>query len=150
MNWGVKLPDKAPTFETAVARFQQFLRSNQWPEKIVWIQMQDLLLTGKKLLYARIPPSKSREVAAQETFEQGVKQGRGVLLGALFELRGASFCYVWVPPNDEEAARSLMPAEIKSRIPNDRVPVTLIRNRLLWWWLRVRLRRKQSDKGWFH
>jgi hypothetical protein len=140
------LSEKTPDFEVQVAIFQQFLRANQYSDKIVWILPQDLLLTGKRLFYARIPVSKLRDVVARQTFEKGIAQGRGVLLGTLFELQGTSFCYVWVPANDDEAARSLMPTGVKLSIRTDRISVTTVRSLLLWWCLKIRFRQKQALK----
>ncbi|HKW62035.1 MAG TPA: hypothetical protein VJN89_05770 [Candidatus Acidoferrum sp.] len=136
------------SFESEVAGFQQFLGTNHWPDKIAWIQTEDLLVTGTRLLYARIPASEAREIAARQTFEQGITQGRGVLLAGCFELQGTSFCFVWVPANDDEARRALMPVGVKLSVPTDRVPVKRIRSPLLWWWLTFRMQRKQSNKEW--
>ena len=140
------MPEKAPNFEAEIARFQQFLRVNQFSEKILWIQPKDLLITGKRLLYVRSPVPKAREIVAQQTFEKGIGQGRGVLLKALFELHGKSFCFVWVPENDDEAARALMPAGVKLSIYTDRIPVTAVRSRLLWWCLKTRFSGKQVPR----
>jgi hypothetical protein len=138
-----ELPEKAPNFEAEIARFQQFLRVNQFSATILWIQPEDLLITGKRLLYVRFPVSKTREVVAQQTFEKGIGQQRGALLKALFELEGQSFCFVWVSENNDEAARAFMPAGVKLSIYTDRIPVTAVRSRLWWWCLKTRFRRKQ-------
>lgn len=143
-----RLPQSTPTFEAEVFRFQEFLRANRWSERIVWIQPQDLLLTGKQFCYLKMPVPKSRDTAARQAFDKGIQEGRGVLLASRLELQGTSYCYIWVPANDDEAMRALMPAGVKLSIPNDRVPVRLIRNRLLWWWLTFRLKQKQSNKEW--
>lgn len=95
-----------------------------------------------------MPVPKSRHTAARQAFEKGIQEGRGILLASRFELQGTSYCYVYVTANDDEEGRALMPAGVKLSIPNDRVPVTLIRNRLLWWWLMFRLKQKQLNKEW--
>lgn len=43
------MSEATPNFEAQVARFQQFLKSNQCSDKIVWLQPEDVLLTGKRL-----------------------------------------------------------------------------------------------------
>lgn len=70
------------------------------------------------------------------------------MLASGFELQGTSYCCVWVPANDDEAERALMPPGVKVKIPNERIRVTPITNPLLWWWLAFRLKQKQSNKEW--
>ena len=147
MNLGEsKLSQKTSNFELQVARFQQFLRANQRSEKIVWIELGDLLLTGKRHLYARIPTSDSRELAARRAFEKGIEQGRGVLFKAVFEVQGSSLCYVWVPRNNDEASLALMPAGVKLSILNSNIPVTAIESPFLWLWLKIRFSGTQGAK----
>jgi hypothetical protein len=44
-----------PDFDGALARFRAFLQQNNYSENVVWVMPEDILLTGKRSLYVRVP-----------------------------------------------------------------------------------------------
>lgn len=42
-------------FGAAVERFQQFLRANNYSGNLVWVMPEDVLTTGKRFIYVRVP-----------------------------------------------------------------------------------------------
>ncbi len=66
-------------FKNAVAKFQEFLKANQYSDQVVWVQPGDVLLTGKKLVYVRVSSQKTRDEMARKTYEEGMPRRRGVL-----------------------------------------------------------------------
>jgi len=138
-------------FEAGVKKFQECLRANRSPERILWIQPEDILLTGKRLFYVKILAPESRELAARQVYEIGAERGLGVLFGTICEVDGTTCCYVWIPANEDEAEAALMPADLKMSIKTDKVPTIAIRSRLFWWFLKLRFRHSQTHKGFlFH
>ena len=134
-------------FEADVCSFQEFLRGNGSPEKIIWIQPEDILLTGKRLFYLKTPVPESRGSAARQAYEAGLRRGLGVLFLTICELENATCCYVWTPENEEEAAQALMPVGLKMSIKADKISAIPVPSHLLWLLLRFRYRRRQANKG---
>jgi hypothetical protein len=44
-----------PDFDGAQARFRAFLKQNNYSENVIWVMSEDILLTGKRFLYVRVP-----------------------------------------------------------------------------------------------
>ena len=44
-----------PDFDGALTRFRAFLKQNNYAENVVWVMPEDILLTGKRFLYVRVP-----------------------------------------------------------------------------------------------
>jgi hypothetical protein len=105
-----------------------------------------MLLTGTKLIYARLPVPKTREVAVRRLFENGIAQGQGVLFEKFGDGDGASFCLVWVPSSEREAELALMPRGVKLSVLTDRILVTPVRTSVWWWFLGMLFHRKQGQK----
>jgi hypothetical protein len=66
------------SFGATVARFQEFLGQNQYPENILWLMPGDVLLSGKRFVYVRIPISAANEMKVREIYDEGVANGRGL------------------------------------------------------------------------
>jgi hypothetical protein len=138
------LPKALANFEAVVAEFEKFLQTNLYPGRIMWVQSEDVLLTGKRLVYVRIPAPKARAAAAQKIYESGMERGLGVLLGTICELDGMTCCHVWAPSNEQEAEESLMPAGVKMSVRSDKITGIPVKNHLWWFCLRIQYRRHQA------
>ena len=66
-------------FGMAVARFEKFLGQNNYPENIVWVMPEDVLLSGKRFAYVRVPVPATNEMKTRCVYDEGVALGRGLL-----------------------------------------------------------------------
>ena len=93
------------SFEESCGRFCEFLIRNGYPGEIVWITSDDLLVTGRRLFYVRLPNPDRGRVDARARFEEAAKKQSGVSFRAMFETDHRSLCTVWVPIDDSERER---------------------------------------------
>jgi hypothetical protein len=141
------IPENA-SFEEAVIAFQTFLEKCERSQRIAWVGSEDVLLTGKRFMYVRTPIAQSQAAKARETYEQGLKQGRGVRLETLCELNGITCCHVWVPQDEVDAAQSMMGKALHLSVRTDRIIGKPVQGDLRWRWLRWRYGPKQEQKKW--
>lgn len=138
------------TFDEAVTRFQRFLADNGYAREIVWVEPEDVLLTGTRKIYVRLRVPADRQNQAREMYETVVKLNCGLRMATLAENAEATYCYLWGRPEDHEREPQLWPRRgvamsvLQSESRRTAEPV---RNRLRWGWLSWRLRAKQELKG---
>jgi hypothetical protein len=133
-----------PNFEAAVTKFQEFLKANHHSDEITWVQPDDVLLTGEKLVYVRVPNQKTAREIARKTYEEGMPRRRGVLFRTICDLGSTTCSHAWTPENDDEAEGLLMPEGLKLTIQADRIKGVSIKSGVQWAYLRIRYRRKQN------
>jgi hypothetical protein len=138
------------SFGATVARFQEFLGQNQYPENILWLMPEDVLLPGKPFVYVCIPISAANEMKVRKIYDEGVANGRGLLMSTVCEMHSSTCCYVWYPRTQEEEPQGLWPhdgsVKLSAQMDSSRVLGKPVKNRLLWALLRLRNRRKQNLK----
>lgn len=145
-------------FGAASARFQRFLRANNYSERILWVMPEDVLMTGNRFVYVRVPIPDVNELKARQIYEEGLAQGRGLVMSTVCRMSASTYCCIWVPKSVEEVPQGIWPhdggvklyAKDKSSIPAGR-PIT---HGVLWTLLRFWHRKKQrlrnvlfSDRG---
>ena len=57
-----------------MARFRAFLKANNYSENIVWVMPEDILLTGKRFLYVRVPIPADNERRIRRMYDEGMTQ----------------------------------------------------------------------------
>lgn len=137
-------------FDAAVARFQQFLRANNFSEEILWVMPEDVLMTGERFIYIRVPIPAINELKARRVYEEGVAAGRGLLMSTVCRMNASTCCNIWFPKSVEEVPKGIWPhdgtlklsAMDKSSSPAGR-PIT---NGVLWVVLKFWHRKKQRLK----
>jgi hypothetical protein len=133
-------PDAAPNFQQAVARFRDFLRTNNYSDDIIWVTADDVLLTGKRLAYIRIPFPADNLQKVGRTYDEGVAQGRGLLMSTLCRMYGSTCCYLWFPRAAGEVPQGVWPADgglkLSARASVSTPICRPIRNRILWGFLK--------------
>ncbi len=77
------------SFGATVARFQEFLGQNQYSENILWLTPEDVLLSGKQSVYVRVPIPAANETKARKMYDEGVANGRGLLMSTICEMQGS-------------------------------------------------------------
>jgi hypothetical protein len=137
-------------FGAAVTRFQKFLGQNKYPESIVWLLPEDVLLSGKRFLYVRVPISAGNEVKVRETYAEGIAHGRGLLMSTICELGASTCCCVWYPRCQADVPQGLWPRDgsvkLSAKTESARVQGKPVKSRLLWALLKFRLPGKQNLK----
>jgi hypothetical protein len=139
-----------PSFETAIGQFQKLITKCSYSEKILWLTPEDVLLSGKTLVYVRVPVPADNEVRARQKYEEGLQGLRGLLISTLCEIPGFTCCFVWFPKTVYEEPQGLWPQDgsvkMTVRIRDARTSAKAVRSRLLWTSLRIRYWSHQGAK----
>jgi len=139
-----------PDFDGALARFRAFLKQNNYPENVVWVMPEDILLTGKRFIYVRVPIPAENEERIRRMYDDGVTQGRGLVMGTVCRMNQSTYSYLWFPRSAGEIPQGIWPtngdlklsASDKSSSPAGRP----IKHQMLWMLLKLWHHRKQSLK----
>ena len=83
------------TFADALAGFQRFLKATGYPETIVWVRPDGVLLADQAIIYVRTPAASESIRRVSHVFQDGIRYPRGVLLSCLCDLTTESCCYIW-------------------------------------------------------
>lgn len=94
-------------FDAAVERFQQFLRANNYSEKIVWVMPENVLTTGKRFIYVCVPVPAINEVKARRAYDEGLAEGRGLLMSTVCRMKASTYCYIWFPKSVEQVPQGI-------------------------------------------
>ncbi len=136
------------SFDEWLVNFRQFLGKNGYPEKVAWVTARDILLSGRRLIYVKVPVPDSNENEVRQLFDAGASEEWGILLDTICDTKDATYAFAWSPRNAREAERNLMRKGVKmSAAPREaRVPCEAVRSRLRWSYLQFKLRGKQQQK----
>ncbi len=140
--------NRYPNFDESLSKYRGFLEDNGYAKDVVWITPDDVLLSGRRLIYVRVPVPASNEREVRRLYERGMTEEKGVLLDTICEADGTTFSYAWVPRDQSEAELALMPVGLKMsvRTGTSRLPAKAVRSTLQWLFLRLRHHRQQRLK----
>jgi hypothetical protein len=125
-------PEMPASLDEACHRFSQFLRENDYPEQILWVEQSDVVWSQRHLSVRARSAQTVRERACQR-YEEGIKNGRGVSLHAFSELGENAVAVVIVPRDDEVGHRHLIPTGgLKLSVATKKLEARRIANRLIW------------------
>jgi hypothetical protein len=145
------MPSSAiPNFDAALAQFRAFLNRNKYADNVVWVMPEDILLTGKRFLYVRVPVPAQNEDKVRRMYDEGVAEGRGLVMSTVCRMNESVYCYLWYPKSAEEIPQGIWPkdgdlklsATEKSSSPAGR-PIS---NRMFWMLLKLWHHKKQFRK----
>src|SRR5258708_6907092 len=88
-----------PEWSRAVQSFQEFLRSQDWPDAVQWVFRDDILVRGTRVLAG--PASEEQVVLSKRVFEAGRAKGLVELVG-IAASPGAVLATVWYPKQEDE------------------------------------------------
>ena len=128
-------------FDQAVLQFKDFLAHRGFSPNVIWIEPSDLVLTEDGRIFVCHTEEESAAIAARNTFEQGLKQGNGVVLKGLFPRTDATYSFVWFPRDCADAESEMVPLGVKLQVSlglPQHFKVVVIRNRERWQALRQR------------
>src|SRR5262249_48039194 len=130
-------------------RFSEFLKLNSHSGNIVWVTPDDVLLTGNRVLFVREPIPSDNENKIRQMYEEGVKQQRGLLMSTICRMNRSTYCYLWFPKSVHEIPQGIWPRDgslkMSARIGESSLPARPIKNRVLWAFMKLWLRRKQDS-----
>lgn len=144
-----KMPSATlPDFDGALARFRAFLKQNNYSENIVWVMPEDIVLTGKRLLYVRVPIPAENERRIRRIYDDGVAQGRGLVMGTVCRTNQSTYSYLWFPRSAEEIPQGIWPTngdlKLSARDDSSSPAGRPIKHRVLWTFLKLWHYKKQS------
>ena len=125
------------SFHDAVARFRTFLRANDRPEVVAWINPEDVMAV-KTRLHVRLRGPDRRWMDAQCRYELGLDRKLGILLEQVCEARGISCCHVYIPKNARDAEALAIEAGLKMSVSQETRRARGVTNRLYWAWVNMR------------
>jgi hypothetical protein len=140
----------ASNFEASVAEFRQFLADNHYPSDVTWVQPEDVLLSGRRLIYVRAPVSAKREQEVRELFDLSQSSHNGIVFGTICFGKDTTYAYAWMPSDALEAQRALTASDtvkMSAKTGISKVPGAPISSVVLWTYLKLRLNRKQFQKA---
>ena len=133
----------AENFESALQRFRSFVQENGYAGELAWLTPPQVS-ARPGVLYIRLAGANLGEESARQVFDKAAAQDRGVLFHALFSNDGVTLCHAWLPLNDDEAERYLMPQKglkMSVHVGEHRPRVYTVRSRIRWFLLRLLYRR---------
>jgi len=138
------------TFEEECSQFGRFLVSNGYPDKLIWVTPQDVLVTGARHFYVRVPVPADNLKYARELYDTAMKQQSGISFSTVCETDQATCCNVWVPVDEDERQRAMCSKaalKMSAATGDSRAQGKRVRNRVVWWYLSLRHRRKQARRA---
>lgn len=136
------------SFEDSVSEFREFLRKNDYPEKVAWVEPGDVLLSGFRLIYVRVPIPRTNEQHVRQLFDLSQSSYIGILFGTICAIKDTTYANAWMPRDAGEAERRLMSDGLKmsAKTGIGRIPGETVRSLLRWSYLRLKLWRRQRQK----
>jgi hypothetical protein len=136
------------TFEESLVRYKEFLRENGYPSAIAWVRPQDVILAKQHTIFVRVPLPTTNEALARAAFNDGIGKKLGILFATVCEMDGVTCCRAWVPADEDEAQRSLMPQDLKVSVTTgeNRLCGKAVTNRITWLWLKLKYRKHQEQR----
>jgi hypothetical protein len=133
-------------FQEACSRYQNFLTANGYPNQIVWVMPQDILVTGLRILSVKMPVPSGNLARVRETYDTAMKNQTGVSFSTVCEIDDVTCCHVWVPADERERQYAQCPRDLKlSALAGENRPrAKKITNSWLWAYLRLK-HRKQAQ-----
>jgi hypothetical protein len=120
------------TLTEAQPRFVKFLRENNYPEQIVWVEREDVVW-GQLQLWVRTRSTQESWDRACQKYAVGMRSGLGVTLYAFSELPGTAIAAVILPKDEDAAQRHLMlRGELKLSAATQKLKARRIANRVIW------------------
>jgi len=136
------------TFEESVVRYREFLRENGYPSAIAWVRPQDVLLARQRKIFVRVPLPITNEAFARAAFNDGIGKKVGILFATVCEMDGVTCCRAWVPADEDEAQRALMPQDLKLSVTTGESHLRgkAVTNRISWLWLKLNYHKHQEQR----
>jgi hypothetical protein len=126
----VAIEYEMPVFGEAVRQFGGFLVSQGLSSDLLWVFRQDVCWRKQRLL-VKLPVPEENTGHAESLYGVGVNRGLGVRLDVLCLLGSRPCCYIWLPPDEEDASYAML-SGLKLSTPTKPVIARAVRSGLLW------------------
>jgi hypothetical protein len=140
---GDHLTQDKQNFDAAVAQFRELLGMSEYARKIIWLVPEDVIATGKRFVYVRVPVPAVNEAKARQMYDEGISNERGVLLSTVCETEDSTCCYVWYPKKTEEEPEGIWPknggVKFSAKMGSAKIPRRAIGSSIQWKILALRL-----------
>jgi hypothetical protein len=135
-------------FDDCLSKFRDFLKANGYPEDVVWVEPEDVLLSGGRLIYVRVPVADTNERRVRRLCDLSRETNKGILFETICLTVNTTYAFAWVPSNEREADLRLMPNDLKMSAKTGlaKVPGHPVRNRFRWAYLRWALATQQAHR----
>jgi hypothetical protein len=129
-------PDPPLTLKAAEEKFSAFLASQNYPEKVCWIALGDLLVDKKTHFWIKPRPNAGDMLHQQ--YAEGLDRKLGIALRAICATEVETFASVFVPKDDLDSQYHLIGRGLKLTCPVERYPTSNVRSLVKWLALRLR------------
>ena len=129
------------TFDVALRRLEWLLRDEHWPERVIWVDLDQVLVFPLTAKFIRLPRQPDHLAGARRTFDSARDRGLPIEVYGIGCHDGTT--YVTVRPIEELAQGEAMFLEdnVKVSIEGRPTRVVTVRSRLYWWLVGWRHRR---------
>lgn len=142
-----------PSFDAAVAQFQNFLSEHGITGAIIWVFREDFvcrvmtLSWGSRIrdrrIWVKVPIPAENERIARQHYTVAAERGYGASFEVLCLLENRPCCYLW-SPHDKSEAEYAMLRGLKFTIPEHLDYGRPVRN-TIWWQILAAFDRKTED-----
>lgn len=125
-----------------------FLQKNNYPRKLIWVEPDDVLLSGRHLIYIRLPIPSANELRVRQLFDLSQNRRIGIHFRAICAIDDTTYAFAWVPQSASEAQNHLMGDGLKMSVNIDlgKVEGQVVTSGFRWRYLRMILRGHQKNK----
>ncbi|HWC95590.1 MAG TPA: hypothetical protein VG456_02540 [Candidatus Sulfopaludibacter sp.] len=128
----LRLSTNTKNFDAAVSDFKRFIIQQDYPPNLLWLQPDDILFWGLRYYFRKGDPSERANTAKTE-YERALDRNVGLALQAEFKTERWAICRVYVPPDELEAERRMIPKTgVKIAATVDPKPAVEVHSRLRW------------------
>lgn len=128
-------PDPPLTLKAAKEKFSAFLASLNYPAKVYWVALDDLLVDKKTHFWIR--PNPNAEEYASRQYAEGLNRKLGIELRAICATDAETFATVFVPKDDLDSQYHLMGHGLKLTCPVKRYSTSNVGGLIEWLALRL-------------
>lgn len=137
------------SFDDSLVEFREFLKKNDYPQRVEWVRPENILLSGRRVIYVKLPVSMGNEQQVRQLFEISRSNHKGILFGTICAANETTYAYAWSPSDEAEAERGLIGDGLKmsAKVGDSAVPCKTVRNPFRWALLRLILGQKQQFRS---
>ena len=136
-----------PPFHAALTGFITFLQSQGAPTDLLFVDAEDVALTGRFLSIRRSTARNERREHASQRYEAAVKIGLGVEIAGIATAGKRLVCLVYHPLDQREAEERMIPRDIKYSLGTPLLEARFS-GRILWCFISWRARRDPWLQEW--
>jgi len=128
------------SFEECAGRLRRFATERGLPSAQMWLDWGDVIVIGGRL-YVYRSNRQDRSLSAAARYRSAAEKDLGIALEAICTVDHATCCFVYLPANEDEAVRLMIPDNgVKLSVAQNAPKAKLVTNPIAWWLLKLRAR----------